>query len=233
MGSSSISSSKSDWADKSALRPEFYERDTRQVARDLLGKVLVVRSRGQETSMRIVETEAYGGDDPASHSSRGLTPRTRVMFGRPGRAYVYFIYGMYEMLNFVTEAEGVAGAVLIRAGEPLSGLEVMSRRRELRSSAKYVEFTNGPGRLCRAMGIRMTHNGKSLEGPELQVFDDGGSVLASSILCSPRVGIRAATDRYWRYFVKGSPFVSKAPQNALARPWEPLLDQVSAPEAAS
>ncbi len=212
------------------LQSEFYERDTRLVARELLGKVLVVRSRGLETSVRIVETEAYGGDDPASHSSRGMTARTQVMFGRPGRAYVYFIYGMYEMLNFVTEKEGIAGAVLIRAGEPLFGLDAMRRRRKLKARSKILELANGPGRLCNALGIRMSHNGKSLGGPELRVFDDDfrGGALATA--CSPRVGISAATDRYWRYFLEGHPSVSKAPQNLLSRRWEPSLDDVAAIE---
>jgi len=232
MASSSTSSSKNGWVGK-VLQPAFYERDTRQVARDLLGKVLVVSSRGRECAMRITETEAYGGDDPASHSSRGMTARTRVMFGPPGRAYVYFIYGMYEMLNFVTEKEGVAGAVLIRAGEPLSGLEAMARRRKLKAGARPADLTNGPGRLCNALGIRMSHNGKALQGPELEVLDAGFTVPADAILCSPRVGISAATDRYWRYHIRGNASVSKAPQNALARVWEPALDDVAAPEPRS
>ncbi|MGZ3698056.1 MAG: DNA-3-methyladenine glycosylase, partial [Bdellovibrionota bacterium] len=131
---------------KSALPVSFYARDTLEVSRDLLGKVLLIRSRRGVTAGRIVETEAYRQDDPASHSFRGKTPRASIMFGNPGVAYVYFIYGMYEMLNFVTESHGTAGAVLIRALEPLAGEELMIKRRGARRTR---ELASGPGRLCR------------------------------------------------------------------------------------
>lgn len=214
MASSSIRSSKSGSGDKrrGLLGPAFYRRDTLEVARDLLGKVLLVRRPGSRipSTVRIVETEAYQGDDPASHSARGHTPRSSVMFGPPGRAYVYFIYGMYEMLNFVTEPEGKAGAVLIRAGEPLLGEKAMfARRPRVRNR---LELARGPGKLCRALGIEMSDNGRSLEGPWLEVHDDGFRV--DSVSASPRVGISAATDRMWRFFLTDSPFVSRSPQNA-------------------
>jgi DNA-3-methyladenine glycosylase len=135
------------------------------------------------------------------------------MFGEPGRAYVYFIYGMYEMLNFVTERKGYPGAVLIRALEPLTGEELMGRRRRGQSRS---HWTNGPGRLCRALGIRMSHNGLGLVGPEIQVVDDG--FVPEVVHCSPRIGISAATEVDWRYYVAGNPFVSKAKENLAGKP---------------
>src|SRR6266705_645708 len=133
------------------LPREFYERDTVQVSRDLLGKILV---HGRAAGV-IVETEAYvGGDDLASHSSRGVTPRTKVIFGPPGHAYVYFIYGMYECLNIVAEREGKAGCVLIRAVEP-----VCERRPAAR---KVADLASGPGKLTLAMGITRADNGRDV-----------------------------------------------------------------------
>src|SRR5947209_12945240 len=136
------------------LKRSFYERPTVEVARDLLGKVLV---HGPAAGI-IVETEAYlGGDDLAAHSSRGITERTRVIFGPPGHAYVYFIYGMYECLNLVAEPSGKPGCVLIRALEPVAGLELMQRRRP---AARTIEdLASGPGKLTLAMGINRAHNG--------------------------------------------------------------------------
>jgi DNA-3-methyladenine glycosylase len=205
------------------LQRDFYERDTNRVARDLLGKILIVRARpvlplsdleAGVSMARIVETEAYQGSDPAAHCSRGETPRCSVMFGPGGFAYVYFIYGMYEMLNFVTEPQGRPGAVLIRAVEPLHGEALMRKRTKKPLRIPLREVTAGPGRLTRALGITMSHNGNSLQGPSLYVTDDG--VIPSEIMVSPRVGIRAGTDLPWRYFIGDSPFVSKAPQNRLA-----------------
>lgn len=193
------------------LSQAFYARETLQVARELLGKILVVRGRGGVTAGKIVETEGYHGDDPACHAARGETPRCSVMFGEPGHAYVYFIYGMYEMLNFVTERKGYPGAVLIRALEPVFGVDLMKRRRHVRTPQA---LTSGPGRLCRAMGIRLSHKGKSLMGPELLVVDSGDR--PKRILASPRVGIRVGRDRLWRYFIAESTFVSRAAENARA-----------------
>src|SRR5215470_3991200 len=139
------------------LKPAFYGRDTLEVSRALLGKVIV---HGPTAGM-IVETEAYpGGDDLASHSARGITPRTRVIFGPPGHAYVYFIYGMYRCLNLVAEPNGTAGCVLIRALEPLCGIAAMFRRR---SAARKVEdLASGPGKLTLAMDITRAHNGRDV-----------------------------------------------------------------------
>jgi DNA-3-methyladenine glycosylase len=196
------------------LEESFYRSQTEEVAQKLLGKILVVRSKSglplghpkeELTAGRIVETEAYRGNDPASHSARGETPRCSLMFGEPARAYVYFIYGMYEMLNFVTEPKGQAGAVLIRAIEPLLGNDLMVERR------RSPHLTNGPGRLCRAMGIQMSHNGQILQGPALYVCDDGFQPI--SISKSGRIGIRLATERLWRFYITDNPFVSRAKQN--------------------
>ncbi len=223
MASSSTRSSKSGLASKlktRALARSFYERDTVAVAKDLLGKVLWVDdAEGEPCAVRIVETEAYRENDPASHSCRGETPRSAIMFKNPGVAYVYFIYGMYEMLNFVTEPSGTAGAVLIRAGEPVAGVERMLARRHDRARAytskQRAELAAGPGKLCRALGIRMSDNGQSLEGPRIRVVDDG--FAPDSISASPRVGITQAKDTLWRFFVTGNPHVSRAPQNAMAQ----------------
>src|SRR5688500_3943309 len=206
MENSLTSSSNKNWVRLKPLSRSFYERDTITVSRELLGKVLIVSGNGGSgasmTAGRIVETEAYHGDDLASHCSRGETPRCAIMFGNPGVAYVYFIYGNYEMLNFVTEKKGYPGAVLIRAVEPVFGETLMEKRRR-RQPRKL--WTSGPGRLCRAMGIRMLHNGHSLEGPALFVADDGQR--PSRILSSPRVGINAAKERMWRFFDGDSEFV--------------------------
>lgn len=207
------------------LTRDFYNRRTEQVAIDLLGKILVVNPDGLngpdgkghgQTFARIVETEAYRADDPASHSCRGETRRNALMFGEPGFAYIYFIYGMYEMLNFVTEPKGQAGAVLIRAVEPLGGDSTIQQMRMRRPSARQSHLTNGPGRLCRAMGIRMDHKGQSLQGPVIHVRDDG--FRSAAYMESPRVGIRVGTERYWRYFIDGNPHISPSPENKKARP---------------
>jgi DNA-3-methyladenine glycosylase len=187
-----------------------------RVARDLLGKILVVRASGSReryTAGRIVETEAYRKNDPACHAYVGPTPRNALLFGEPGRVYVYFIYGMYEMLNFVTEPIGHPGAVLIRAIEPLFGIEQMRARRPHIQSER--DLANGPGRLARAMGVELEHKGEWAFGPNLFVLDDG--FTPDSVLVSPRVGISQGSDLYWRYFVAENRYVSKAPQNKLGR----------------
>ena len=180
------------------LARSFYERDPREVARSLLGKVLVNGS----AAGRIVEVEAYlGSDDQAAHSARGLTPRTRVLFGPPGHAYVYLIYGMYECLNIVAEPEGKAGCVLVRALEPLAGIGRMRKRRGGR------ELCNGPGKLTQAMGITRKHYGADLTRGPLRVEEWPGDPF--EIAVSPRVGISACKDLPLRFFMKDNPFVSR------------------------
>jgi len=134
------------------------------------------------------------------------------MFGEPGRAYVYFIYGMYQMLNFVTEAKGTPGAVLIRALEPVDGLSLMRKRR---GGCALRDLTSGPGKLAQALGIGRSHNRMPLQGPGIVVWSDG--FQPQRIMRSKRVGIRLATELHWRFFIDGNPFVSRARENAGAR----------------
>lgn len=181
----------------------FYARSTVDVARDLLGKVL----RHGSTAGAIVETEAYlGGDDLASHSARGITDRTRVIFGPPGHAYVYLIYGMYECLNIVAEPDGVAGCVLIRALEPVAGVEEMQRRRP--GAKKVQDLASGPGKLTLAMGITRALNGADVTQGPLTVHesDDAKPV---EIETSCRIGIRECADWPLRFTIAGNKFVSK------------------------
>lgn len=184
------------------LPRSFYDRPTVEVARDLLGKV-VVHGR---TSGRIVETEAYvGRHDEAAHASRGLTPRTRVIFGAPGHAYVYFIYGMYYCLNLVAEAEGSPGCVLIRALEPVSGIRVMQRRRGVE---RLESLASGPGKLTVAMGIDLHLNGADVTRGGFTVRE-GSMMPDETVAEGPRIGIRKATDWPLRFWLRGNRFVSR------------------------
>jgi DNA-3-methyladenine glycosylase len=173
------------------LKRAFYARAAEIVARDLLGRVL---QRGA-CAGRIIETEAYlAAGDMAAHSARGITPRTRVIFGPPGHAYVYFIYGMHECLNIVAEPEGIAGCVLIRALEPLAGLDIMRRRR-----AKHAvgELTSGPGKLTQAMAITRAQNGADVTRGELVVRR--GNDLKFEVAVTPRIGITNSADLPLRF----------------------------------
>jgi DNA-3-methyladenine glycosylase len=200
------------------LEADWYARSTLDVAHELLGKILFVKTKQGLTAGRIVETEAYRSDDPASHSSRGKTPRASLMFGDPGVAYVYFIYGMYEMLNFVTEPHGEAGAVLIRGVEPVLGEALMRKRRKTARTAH--DLTGGPGKLCRAMGIEMKHNGASLLGPEIWVAAQSASDLQpEKVRVSPRIGISVGQDRLWRFYLAENKFVSRSPMNQRSKPF--------------
>jgi len=180
------------------LPRSFYDRDTVTVARELLGKHLVHRVAGVERVGRIVETEAYlGPHDLAAHSAKGLTPRTRVMFGPPGHAYVYFVYGMHWCMNVVTQAEGTASAVLLRGLEPVKNV---------------VGRTQGPALLCRAMGIDGRLNGRDLVGDTFFLAAPSGEEELR-IVRRPRIGVDYA-GRHWarrllRFYVHGNPFVSR------------------------
>jgi DNA-3-methyladenine glycosylase len=187
----------------SAILPrEFYARDTVTVARALLGKVLV---HGRAAA-RIVEVEAYlGRDDLAAHTARGVTPRTRVIFGAPGHAYVYFIYGMYECLNIVAEAEGVAGCVLIRALEPVRGIDEMRRRRP--RIGRLEDLANGPGKLTLAMGIDRSNYGADMTRGRLTVRD-APEVAGGEIVTATRVGIRQSAELPLRFYIAGNAYVS-------------------------
>lgn len=195
-----------------AISREFFLEPPDDVARALLGKLLIRRLDGNELVCRITETEAYFGvGDEAAHSFAGKTKRTEVLFGAPGHAYVYFIYGMHFCLNISCEPEGQAGCVLLRAGEPGSGAETMARLRGLPPNAKHALLTAGPGRLCQALGItRPEHNGLDVTDPcsPLRVADDGSP--APPVATTSRIGITKATDRAARFYIIGNACVSKS-----------------------
>ena len=192
------------YSENRPLPRSFYVRPTIEVARALLGTVIV---HGR-TSGRIVETEAYlGVGDGAAHSARGPTPRTQVIFGPPGHAYVYLIYGMYECLNLVAEPDGVAGCVLIRALEPLEGLPLMRRRRPVAN--RIEDLANGPGKLTRALGIDLRQNGVDVtRGPLLVCAPQNTEPV--DIAVSRRIGITKSADLPLRFFIRGNRFVSSA-----------------------
>lgn len=203
------------------LPRRFFARNTLQVARDLLGCLLVHETPAGPLAGRIVEVEAYRGPrDPASHAYR-LTPRSRIMWGTPGVAYVYFTYGNHYCVNVVTEPEGTAGAVLLRALEPVEGLNLMRANRKARPERRRrVEddrlLASGPGRLTQAMGIGAQHNGIDLTRPPLYIARGPapsgagrGRPTPVKITAGPRIGIRVATRRPWRFYIPGNPFISR------------------------
>ena len=184
------------------LPRRFYNRSTTEVARDLLGKVL----KHGTTAGIIVETEAYlGGDDLAAHSARGITDRTRVIFGRPGHVYVYLIYGIYECLNLVAEPQGTPGCVLIRALEPLLGLELMHTRRP--AARKPEQLASGPGKLTAALGITRKNNGDDVTRGPITVHQLSDPV-EMEIVTTTRIGITHCADWPLRFYLSGSRFVS-------------------------
>lgn len=193
------------------LPRSFYIHPPDEVSRDLLGKLITHKLDGERLTGRIVEVEAYFGiDDPASHSFIGKTERNAVLFGPPGVAYVYFIYGMYYCLNVSCEPDGEAGGVLIRALEPIEGLATMARLRKLPPNPKPQRLTSGPGKLCQALDItRAAHNGLDVTSSSsgLHIEDDG--YRPESILATPRIGIRLAVERPARFLIEGNKFVSR------------------------
>ena len=185
------------------LKRDFYLQNTVDVARGLLGKILVHKTAGGAISGRIVETEAYLMDDPACHASRGMTPRNAPMFGPPGHAYIYFTYGMYFCMNAVTAPEGVGEAVLIRAVEPLEGIDLMEERR---GTGIITNLASGPGKLCQAFVLGREQNGLDLMKGDL-VIEEGDDV--ADIVITTRVGIRLAAERPWRFYEAGNRFISR------------------------
>ncbi|MBO8092842.1 MAG: DNA-3-methyladenine glycosylase [Prosthecochloris sp.] len=186
---------------------EFFNMSALEMAAALLGMVMTHElSPGVFLRGRIVETEAYlGSGDEACHASRRKTKRNSVMFGPPGTLYVYFTYGNHYLLNIVTEPEGVAGAVLLRAMEPLEGIGIM---RQHRGRKHDHELMNGPGKLTRALGLTLEHNGTSLLGGPV-FLEKGTPVRQEEISTSPRIGISKSTELPWRKFITGHPCVSK------------------------
>jgi DNA-3-methyladenine glycosylase len=194
------------------LPASFYDRDPRRVSRELLGKVLVRRDGRNLLLGRIVEVEAYlGRNDPAAHSFAGRTPRNAVLWGPPGFAYVYFIYGNHYCFNVSCLADGVAGGVLFRALEPIAGIEAMARARGLATTdaGDLRRLTSGPGRMAEAFGItRVRDNGKDLTSAksDLWIADDG--TPRPRVKVTPRIGITKAAERPLRYIIPGNRFVS-------------------------
>lgn len=198
------------------LRRSFYARPTLEVAPDLLGKVLVHKTRAGLTSGMITEVEAYVGEaDPACHAAPGPTKRNAPMYGPPGHAYVYLNYGVHYLINVVTEPKGSPAAVLIRALAPLEGIAFMRRRRKKSRTARHVntvrhipddELCKGPGNVTHAMGITLKDTGVDLLGDRLFVEDRGYRV--ERILWSPRIGITVGTEHPWRCYAEGHPSVS-------------------------
>lgn len=185
-----------------ALSADFYDRPVLEVARDLIG--CTVEHAG--TSGVIVETEAYHDSEPASHAFIGLTPRTRTLFGEPGRAYVYRSYGIHALLNAVCEPEGVGAAVLIRALEPLSGIETMRRRRRL---MRIEDLCSGPGKLTQALGVSLQENGSSLTSGPVRIGPRPPGWLDPDVIEGTRIGITKAVDLRWRFYVAGNRHVSR------------------------
>ena len=189
------------------LQRDFYRgKDTLEISRLLIGKVLVHESPAGMTTGRIVEVEAYCGNpnDPACHATKGKTKRNAAMFGEPGRAYVYFTYGMHTCFNVVVQDLDVADAVLVRALEPIDGLILMQRRRGITEKRL---LCSGPGRLCQAFDITLSHNSADLTSPPLYILDDG--YVPAELVAAPRIGISQAKELPWRFYEAGSVFVSR------------------------
>jgi len=198
------------------LAREFFNRDPREVGRELLGKIIVRTERSKLLAGRVVEVEAYlGAGDAAAHAAAGRTQRNHVLFGPPGHAYVYFIYGVHYCLNISCMPEGEAGCVLIRALEPLTGIPEMATARDLNpfdptSVRDLRKLLSGPGKLCEALGItRPRDNDKDMLSPQsnLQVGDDGFHPV--EILETPRIGITKSAEMPLRYLIAGNAFVSR------------------------
>lgn len=187
------------------LEMSFFERPTIKIARSLLGKILVHASQAGVAAGRIVETEAYlFHHDPACHAARGKTNRNAAMFGPPGTAYVYLVYGLHYCFNVVAGKAGVGEAVLVRSLEPLSGLDLMASRR---GTPKMRLLSSGPGRLCQALGIGEAQNGADLSAGSLFLAEDG--YPEAEIITTGRVGINVAADLPLRFYIAGNPFVSR------------------------
>jgi DNA-3-methyladenine glycosylase len=183
------------------LGADFFDRSVHEVARELIGRRLLFDGCGGT----IVETESYERDDPACHAYVGLTERTRVLFGPPGRSYVYLSYGIHSLLNFVCEPEGDAAAVLIRALEPTDGVERMRARRG--PGHADTGLCSGPGKLTEALGVDLRHNDLPLDRDPFEVLEPAGK--RPEVVTGPRIGITKAVDLPWRFSAAGSPYVSK------------------------
>jgi DNA-3-methyladenine glycosylase len=199
---------------------EFFDRSVHEVARDLIGCRLAVG----EAAGIIVETEAYDASDPACHAYIGRTARNEVLFGPPGHAYVYLSYGIHSLLNFVTEPEGTASAVLIRALEPTDGIELMRERRGRNARARagatrsgLEQLCSGPGKLTEALGVDLSLNGADLLESPFELSEPAGQWVNVDVATGPRIGITKAAELPWRYSVAGSRYVSRPWPAAISR----------------
>lgn len=189
------------------LPRRFYTCETLTVAEGLLGKQLVRYTNNSRLVGKIVEVEAYrGSDDPSSHAHRGITPRNRLMFGKGGFAYVYFTYGIHHCFNVVTERENVPGAVLIRALEPISGIETMQKNRE---TENVLNLTNGPAKLTKAMNITKKQNGLDLTRSKELFICEPKVKEKFEVVSTKRIGIKVGADKPWRFYIKNNKFVSR------------------------
>ena len=194
------------------MNRQFFDRSVHEVARELIGCRLAIGP----TAGIIVETEAYEASDPACHAYVGRTARNEVLFGPPGHAYVYLSYGIHSLLNFVTEPEGTASAVLIRALEPTEGIALM---RERRGQERIETLCSGPGKLAEALGIDLSLNGADLFQPPFELSEPAGEWGTVDVVTGPRIGITKAAELPWRYCVSGSRFVS--------RPWPDAVEKAA------
>lgn len=193
------------------LKRNFYTRDLQIVAKELLGKILVKKDSKTTLSGKIVEVEAYDGDiDEASHAYIGKTERTKIMFNEGGYFYVYFTYGTHYCCNVVTGIIGKGTAVLIRAIEPIDGLDVMAINRfgRLINEKEKIKLTNGPGKICKAFGISKEHYGIDLTDGNIFIIDMP-KIKEEEIIITKRIGIKKSADLKWRYYIKNNPYVSK------------------------
>ena len=194
------------------MNRQFFDRSVHEVARDLIGCRLAIGP----TAGMVVETEAYEASDPACHAYVGRTARNEVLFGPPGHAYVYLSYGIHSLLNFVTEPEGTASAVLIRALEPTESIDLM---RERRGQERIEALCSGPGKLAEALGIDLSLNGADLFQPPFELSEPAGEWATVDVVTGPRIGITKAADLPWRYSVRGSRYVS--------RPWPATVEKAA------
>src|SRR3989344_1178061 len=192
------------------LKPDFFRRSTLEAAKDLLGKYLTVKRKGKILAGKIVETEAYiSEDDLACHASKGRTNRSETLYQKAGTIYVYLVYGMYHCLNIVTEREYFPSAVLIRAVEPVEGVDIMKK---LRKTGVLHNLASGPGKLCVAFGISKKMRGKDVFGDEIYIEDRGEKIAKKNIARAKRIGVdyAGACAHYpWRFYIKGIQFISK------------------------
>ncbi len=194
------------------LKRNFYTHDTILIAKDLLGKIFVKNDSKNLLAGKIVEVEAYHGkDDQAAHTFIGKTERNKIMFEEGGFFYVYFTYGAHFCCNVVTEKKGIGSAVLIRAIEPIQGLEIMAKNRfgkKLINEKEKHNLTNGPGKICQAFGINKKHYGIDLTGNKIYLLNNR-KIPEDKIITAKRVGIKKSVDLMWRFYIKDNPYVSK------------------------